>query len=217
MARGFRDPTLSDRYYRGPTGRGFVTGNPALAPETSLQFDGSLRVARPGYRLAVFYYHYRIANLVERYETAPDTFLFRNRGEARLRGVELEAQAEWGRGLSVDVALDLARGVAHDTGAPLDDIAPRTITTIVRQRVGSRGYVQGRIAAFERDDRPGPTERAVPGYTRLDLQAGLRISAPLEIRLQAGNLLDQEYFASQDTRAVLAPGRTASLTLAVTF
>jgi len=217
VARGFRDPTLSDRYYRGPTGRGFVTGNPALGPETSLQFDWSLRVTRPRYRLAAFYYHYRISDLVERYETEPDTFLFRNRGEARLRGVEIEAQAEMGRGLSVDLALDLARGEALDTGAPLDDIAPRTITTIVRQRVGSRGYVQGRIAAFGRDDRPGPTERAVPGYTRLDLQAGLRISAPLEIRLQAGNLLNEEYFASQDTRAVLAPGRTASLTLAVTF
>ncbi len=39
IARGFRDPVLSDRYYRGPTGRGFITGNPDLDPETSLQLD----------------------------------------------------------------------------------------------------------------------------------------------------------------------------------
>ena len=43
VARGFRDPTLSDRYFRGPTGRGFITGNPDLEPETSLQCDGALR------------------------------------------------------------------------------------------------------------------------------------------------------------------------------
>ena len=48
IARGFRDPVLSDRYYRGPTGRGFITGNPDLVPETSLQFDGSVRYQRPG-------------------------------------------------------------------------------------------------------------------------------------------------------------------------
>ena len=30
LARGFRDPVLSDRYFRGPSGRGFITGNPDL-------------------------------------------------------------------------------------------------------------------------------------------------------------------------------------------
>ena len=43
VSRGFRDPTLSDRYFRGPSGRGFITGNPDLEPETSLQFDLSAR------------------------------------------------------------------------------------------------------------------------------------------------------------------------------
>ncbi len=37
------------------------------------------------------------------------------------------------------------------------------------------------------------------------------------IRVQARNLLNETYFASQDVRAVLAPGRSASVTLAVTF
>jgi outer membrane receptor protein involved in Fe transport len=39
VSRGFRDPTLSDRFFRGPVGRGIVEGNPALEPETSLQLD----------------------------------------------------------------------------------------------------------------------------------------------------------------------------------
>ncbi len=43
VSRGFRDPTLSDRYFRGPSGRGFITGNPDLDPETSLQFDLTAR------------------------------------------------------------------------------------------------------------------------------------------------------------------------------
>ena len=94
VARGFRDPTLSDRYYRGPTGRGFIRGNPDLDPESSLQFDGSLRFTGRRLRLAAYGYHYRIDDLVERYEAEPDTFFFRNRGRARLRGLELEAQVD---------------------------------------------------------------------------------------------------------------------------
>ena len=58
IARGFRDPVLSDRYYRGPTGRGFITGNPDLDPETSVQLDLGLRYVAPRFRLATFYYHY---------------------------------------------------------------------------------------------------------------------------------------------------------------
>ena len=93
IARGFRDPMLSDRYYRGPTGRGFITGNPELEPETSLQFDAALRYVAPHFRAAAFYYHYGIDDLIERYSTDTDFFFFRNRGRARVRGFEVEAQA----------------------------------------------------------------------------------------------------------------------------
>ena len=51
----------------------------------------------------------------------------------------------------------------------------------------------------------------------VDAAAGYRVAAPLELRLQARNLLDQEHFASQDVRAVLSPGRSVSLTANVKF
>jgi len=57
----------------------------------------------------------------------------------------------------------------------------------------------------------------VPGYTLLDAAAGYTVVPPLEIRVQARNLLNETYLASQDVRAVLAAGRSASLTLAVKF
>ncbi|MGH9330981.1 MAG: TonB-dependent receptor, partial [Vicinamibacterales bacterium] len=94
VARGFRDPSLSDRYFRGPSGRGFITGNPDLEPETSLQFDTAVRCTAPRVRVAFFVYHYRIDSLIERYETTPDNFFFRNRERAVINGVELEVQSE---------------------------------------------------------------------------------------------------------------------------
>lgn len=219
IARGFRDPVLSDRYYRGPTGRGFVTGNPDLEPETSLQYDLALRYGTGPVRVAFYGYEYRIDDLVERFEDplAEDFFFFRNRGEARLRGLELELQAALRPGLALEVTAQRARGESLDDDTPLDDVSPDTLAASIRQDLGARGFVQLRAAWHDRDDRPGPTEVATPSMTLVDLSAGWRLSPAWEVRALARNLLDEEYPASQDRRAVLAPGRSLSVTTVVEF
>jgi len=217
IARGFRDPVISDRYYRGPTGRGFITGNPDLEPETSLQADLGVRYVAPEFRVAAFYYHYRINNLVERYSTSTDFFFFRNRGTARLRGFELEAQATLPWALTLDIAAQVADGRALDDDTYLDDVSPVNVTAVLRKQFGARAFSQVRAAYFSDDDHFGPTERAVPGYTVIDAAIGFRVAKPLELRLQGRNLLDEELFASQDVRAVMAPGRSLSLVANVKF
>ena len=124
VSRGFRDPVLSDRYFRGPSGRGFITGNPDLEPETSLQFDLATRYSYRRTQLGVYFYQYRITDLIERYQTQTDFFLFRNRGRARLRGFEVEASSNLGKGYSIEVGAQIARGHALDDDAFLDDISP---------------------------------------------------------------------------------------------
>jgi outer membrane receptor protein involved in Fe transport len=217
LARGFRDPVLSDRYYRGPTGRGFITGNPDLNPETSVQADFGVRYVSQRFRFATFYYEYRIHDLIERFQTATDFFFFRNRGTARVRGYEVEAQATLPAAFTIDFAAQVAEGRALDDNARLDDISPINVTAIARKQFGDRAFGQLRWSYFSDDDHFGPTERAVPGYTLVDAAAGYRLARPLELRIQARNLLNELYFASQDVRAVFAPGRSASLTATVKF
>ncbi len=217
IARGFRDPAISDRYYRGPTGRGFITGNPDLDPETSLQADLGVRYVAPGFRLAAFYYHYRINNLIERYSTATDFFFFRNRGTARVRGFEVEAQATLPGALTLDIATQVAEGRALDDHAYLDDVSPINLTAVLRRQFGERAFSQVRASYFSDDDHFGPTERAVNGYTMVDAAFGFRVARPFELRVQGRNLLDEEFFASQDARTVLAPGRSVSLVANVKF
>lgn len=217
IARGFRDPVLSDRYYRGPTGRGFITGNPDLDPETSIQGDVALRYLAPRFRVAAFYYEYRIHDLIERYSTATDFFFFRNRGTARIRGFEIEGQADLGAGVSLELATQVAEGRALDDHAYLDDMSPVNLSAVLRRQFGERAFGQVRAAYFSDDGHFGPTERAVPGYTLIDAAAGVKVAKPLELRIQARNLLDQEYYASQDVRTVFAPGRSASLIATVKF
>jgi hemoglobin/transferrin/lactoferrin receptor protein len=217
VSRGFRDPVLSDRYFRGPSGRGFITGNPDLQPETSLQFDLAARYTIARTQLGAFVYQYRINDLIERFETQTDFFFFRNRGRAQLRGFEIEARSDLGRGYSMEIAAQIARGRALDDGASLDDISPATFSVLGRKDFGNRAYAQGRWAQYAADDRPGPSEIAAPGATLVDIGGGWRIVQQLELRGIVRNLLDDTYFASPDPRWVLAAGRSVSVTVAVQF
>lgn len=217
IARGFRDPVLSDRYYRGPTGRGFITGNPDLDPETSVQLDLGVRYVSPAFRVAGFVYHYEIDDLIERFQTTIDNFFFRNRGTARVRGFEVEAQASFPWAVTLDFAMQVAEGRALDDETYLDDISPVNLIAVLRKQFGADAFAQVRASHFGDDEHFGPTEREVPGYMLLDAAAGYRLARPLELRIQARNLLNETYYASQDVRTVFAPGRSASLTATVKF
>ena len=88
---------------------------------------------------------------------------------------------------------------------------------VLRKQVTTKGTAHVRMAAFGADTRVGPSEVRAPGYTLLDAGAGWWLTPHLELRANGRNLLDQRYFASPDPRWVYAPGRSASLTAAVTF
>lgn len=210
LSRGFRDPTLSDRYFAGLSGRGVVFGNPDLRPERSLQADGSLRFRSGRVQYGLYGFRYRITDLVERYEDpfGDDLYFFRNRGEARITGAEFEMQfGAPGDPFSLDIAAGLTRGVAGD-GGPLADIPPANLRIGLRRRFRERGFAEVVLFGFAGDDRPGPTETATDAYARLDAAVGVPLAGGAELRLSGRNLFDQAYPISADSRAVLAPGRS---------
>ena len=215
VSRGFRDPTLSDRFFRGPVGRGFIVGNPELSPERSWQFDAGARYDARRWRVSASYYHYDISDLIERYQAAAETFLFRNRGIARIRGAEVEGRFDLDHGLSVEASGHAGRGRAPEDDAALDDIAsPRAILQI-RQAIGTAGFAAFRVAAIARDDAPGPSEVRTPGYVDVGANATWRVGRWVELRVAAANLFNQRYYSSASSRGVLAPGRAVMFTLVV--
>ena len=215
-ARGFRDPTLSDRYYRGVSGRGFVVGNPDLTSETSSQWDVSARGRAGRVNVGLSGYVYRIRDMVERYRSGSD-FRFRNRGEAEIAGVELEADLRLAPRLVVRLLGSLSQGRILDDGTWAPDVLPPTAQLVVDHEPFDGLFWRGRFLAMARDDRPGASEVAVAGYGRLDLAAGYRFSALLSVTLTVRNVLDAAYADSADELHVVAPGRGAILTLSGSF
>ena len=215
VSRGFRDPSLSDRYFRGVTGRGFATGNPDLSPETSLQWDLTLRSAIPRGHVVLSAYRYRIFDLVERYREGND-FYFRNRGEERLWGVELEADASPAPRWTLRAGASCVRGRIAEDRSAAGDIPPPTATLAVG-RVHDRFDWEIRALGALRKDDPGPTEAITPGYGILGASVRVPLPAHLELRLRVDNLFDHAYPGSADEEAAPAAGRAASLTLAGAF
>ena len=205
-ARGYRDPALSDRYFRGISGRGFVAGNPDLEPETTRQFDASVRWQRGRQSLSLFGYHYRIRDLVERYRAATD-FHFRNRGEAEVKGVEIEATTPLPYKLSLHVAAAVARGEVLDDDAALDDIAMPNAHVALQWNL-ARTVTFLDASFYARDTRPGPVETSRPGYSNLDLGLSYRLSQQIALRVVVRNVTNVRHAASADANAALASGRS---------
>jgi outer membrane receptor protein involved in Fe transport len=206
LASGYREPSLSDRYYRGVSGRGFVIGNPDLEPERSVQLDAGVRWNGARSRVALFAYDYRIRNLVERYRSGSD-FFFRNRGEGEIRGLEAEAMTPVRPNIELQLGAALASGRDLGSGDSLDDIAPPTLHASLRW-ASARASAFVTAAAYARDHHPGPVEAPRPGYAELDLGAGWRLSPLLELRLVLRNATNAKHFGSSDAAAAQAPGRS---------
>lgn len=212
VARGFRAPLLSDLYYRGITGRGFITGNPDLDPETSRQLDLAVRWRSGRASVATYAYLYRIADLIERYRSGVDYF-FRNRGEAEIVGAEVEATVPVSPSTTLSLGAQWLRGEVRDDGAPLDDVPPAGVIATLRGEPGDRLWWLVRGAAYDRDDRPGPTEHGVAGYAVLDAGIGYTFAPSLEVGLLGRNLADASYRQTADPNGVRAPGRWFQVTL----
>lgn len=211
VSRGFRDPTLSDRFARGPVGRGVVEGNPELESEHSLQFDATTRYTIRRLTIGAATYRYAIRDLVERYSDSPELFRLRNRGKARLTGVELEVSVSAPRGWIVELTAEAARGRDALDGTPLDDVPPRRVSAAARH-ASERWAAYVRVSSVGGDEAAGPSEVPTPGYSLVDAGAAWRITSHVHLHGVVRNALDSRYYSSAGPRWVWAPGRSLSVT-----
>jgi iron complex outermembrane receptor protein len=211
--RGFREPTLSDRYFRGVSGRGFVVGNPDLRPEESNQFDLALRAAvTERFRVAAYGYVYRIRDVIERIRAGAD-FNFVNRGEQEVRGAELEGEWSPEDGLDLAFGLTWARGRILDDDSFAADVPARSAVVTARHALSEDLWWRLRARLVARDGEPGPTEVETPPHEVVDLSAGYAFGKGFEVVLSGWNLFDERYPLSPDADAPFAPGRSLGVSL----
>jgi outer membrane receptor protein involved in Fe transport len=133
-----------------------------------------------------------------------------------VRGLEVELQARLPWKLGLAATAHLIESEVDGGTASLDGVPPPTLTLKLR-RDFTRAWAWVRLGAYAELDDPGPTEQARPGYQLVDAAVGARFGSRLELSLVGRNLLDEAYLVSPDSRAVLAAGVSAILTLGVRF
>ena len=198
----FKAPTFNELYYPGYS-------NPLLRPEAARSSELSLARTGDGWHLQANAYQTRIRDLIA-YDAALG--LPANIDSARIRGLELTGDAQWGawsaRGqLGWLQTRNLSPGGNH--GRQLPRRAPRSARLDLEREAGDWGFGLTGIAAAARWDDVANTQR-VGGYATLDARLSWRFARGWTLQGNLNNLFDRRY---QTSAWYPQPGREYTLSL----
>lgn len=247
-AEGFRAPPFEDANigFDIPLFGFRALPNPDLRSETSQGLELGLRRLGDGasIRLTVFHTDYddfiESRVLIGRDPQSGDLlFQSRNIDSARIRGADLRYEQElsaWNarlQGWSLRLAGYWAEGENRQSGAPLNGVSPPQAVLGLAWASASGAWDTAATATFtapkdESDiDAAAEPRFSTPGWTTLDLSAGWRPLASLELRAGLFNLTGETYWRWLDVANLAAadpmidllsrPGRSYSLSVRISF
>ncbi|MCP4898449.1 MAG: TonB-dependent receptor [bacterium] len=211
ISRSFRAPSLDERYYTGPTGRGSINGNPDLEPETGLTVEGGVAWKSSNWTTSLTVYYTRLTRPIERIEYEDDLYTWINSDDAAVYGAEAVFSATVAKLWKLDASFGWNRG-STDEGSPLADI-PAARASISAERQGDRYRFGGRALLATSKSDPGPSEVTREAWHRVDLWASVDFASAMSLRFEVTNLLDAEIWPSADRLAIPAAERSFGLTL----
>ena len=208
---GLRFPSLGERFFTGVTGRGFVTGNPELEPERSLNLDLGLRWYGERLFLAGYLFRNEIDDYIERLEVAPEELTFRNLTAGTIDGLEAQGVLQLDRRTTLSFGGHLLDG-EDAAGGRLADIPADRLYLALRHR-RQRWSWEGRWEERAAKRDPGSGEKPIPAASLLSAGVRYKMGGGLELRLSGRNLLGESYFNSADAKVPLAQGRSLGIGL----
>lgn len=239
-ARGFRSPPYADVNI-GFTNLAFgytAIPNPDLKPETSDSFEAGLRWRDGGSAVALSVFENRYRDFIESFValgTNPTSgllvFQSQNLARVRIRGAELRAEIELGRGLSLRGSAAWQHGTNESADLPLDSIDPlRGVLGLRWTGLDERLSLEFISSAARRKDRVDDslgTPFRSPGYAVLDLLASYVPHPDWTLRAGVFNLGDRKYWEWADVRGrayddpaidrYSAPGRSVNASVSYAF
>jgi outer membrane receptor protein involved in Fe transport len=212
----FRLPSLSEAYYTGITGRSSVVGRPNLAPERSLNLDVGLKVHGRNLFLGAYLFQCGIRDMIEKFPLSDTAYTYANIERGRIRGAEIEFQFRPLDKLELFANAFAYRGASTASEANLNDVPSARLFLGAKLWLG-RFWGEVNWLAAAAVDRPGPAEKAIPGYQVTDFKAGCYFSARLFAFFKVANLFDRVYYANADPDIPPARGLDISLGLNLNF
>lgn len=241
IGRSFRTPNISERFFTdAASAEGFLVGNPALVPESGINFDTSFRYNANHFRGSATYFNNHFKNFLGtqftgiRIPQGPGRFLdvyqTRNVRKARIQGIEVEFETPFKISfgyLTPYGNLSYLRGDNLDATTPAD--RPLDFISPLRSNVGFRWQNFGKSYYFDYNTRIVAKQNRLsqgylipvndgpePGFVTHNISGGYVFKRErFNININAGvsNLFDR-YYSEQFT---FAPARGRSFTIGTTW
>lgn len=241
VGRSFRTPNISERFFTdAASAEGFLVGNPALVPETGINFDTSVRYRTNRFMGSVTYFNNYFKNFLGtkftgiRIPQGPGRFLdvyqTQNVRKARIQGIEAELESPFKIRLGYLTPygnLSYLRGDNLDATTPadrpLDFISPLRSNAGFRwQNFGKSYYFDYNASIVMKQNRLSQgylipvNDGPEPGYVTHNISGGyFHRMERFNFSINAGvsNLLNR-YYSEQFT---FAPARGRSFTIGTTW
>ena len=206
--RAYRSPELSERFYSGITGRGYIISKPDLKPETSFNLDAGVKFIRKRVFLGFYGFSYKIDNMIDRVKVAgsDSTYAYQNVDKGVIRGLEAEFEVFPVNAVSLFGNAALLKGRSETNDAPLNDIPSARLYLGARTWLG-RFVLEASGTIMAKKDTPGPAEVVIPAAEWLNLKATYNLGDNVRFYAVLNNALNKTYYGRPDPEAMEEPGR----------
>jgi vitamin B12 transporter len=188
---GFRAPDFNELYW--PNDGGF-TGNPDLRPETSRNYEGTLRYLDDDSEAGITYYHNEVKNLIVNQAVDPadpfSVFQPYNISHALLEGVTLTGMHKFGD-TRLRASLDLSNPRNTDTHTQLPQRSDTVLRVSADHRFGN--FLLGGEWYATEDRTDAITGDRLGGYGLFNLLASYDITRNVQVSLRWNNVFDKNY------------------------
>ena len=200
-AEGFRAPSFNDLYYQDA----FYVGDPTLRPEKSRSGEITVKPVNPrGLQWRITGFQNRVTDMISTQLGADGLYRAVNVARAKVRGVELAAEATWW-GVNVRGSATFQKPRDEDTDRPLARRADRYGTLEAAYKYGAFTFGANVVASAARPDPAfdDPSART-GGYARVDARVRYTAAKYWSAELAVVNLNDKRY---ETVRGFDAPHR----------
>ncbi|MEN8155084.1 MAG: TonB-dependent receptor, partial [Acidobacteriota bacterium] len=193
----FRNPSLSESYYTGITGRKYVTGNPDLDPEKSLNIDTGIKLHSGNLFLGFYMFQNNIKDMIERYRIENGSYTYNNIDSGKISGAETEFQWFPSPNLELFSHFNYYYGRSVKTDDPLNDIPSPKLFAGGKVNLGKSWLEMNLLHSFKKTD-PGPSEIENNSYNLVTIKGGHYFSSKFFAFIKISNILNNNFFPNPD-------------------
>ena len=233
IANSFRATDLFSKYHFTAVGAGFLVPNPDLDPERGFFYELGAKFNNQKIVAGLNFYQNRLNDLFVQqnliFDDSP-SIQFQNIGEATITGLEWSVKAKLSTLSHVFFNGSYVKGENDITGDPLSEIpALQNIVGIHFRDKNNKFFVQADAIIVSEQTDFAPNEQETPGYTILNVNAGLNLHELInnfpyaKLMIGATNLTDNAYRshvsrgAPGNQNVFLEPGRSINIGFVTRF